>query len=91
MTYAEAFRQIVEQVNASRNGTCDYKDMGTLAKWTKYDADDESITLDSLVLTMKVGVAGKKQRIRDDGNPPDAEDVKRVTRNVLDYFGHPTH
>lgn len=88
MTYSEAFRQIVERVNASRNGTCYYRDMGTVAKWTKYDEDDESIVLDSLVLSMKVGVGGKKQRIREDGNAPDAEDVKRVTRQVLDYFAH---
>lgn len=88
MTNAEAFRQIVQGVNASRNGTCSYRDMGTVAKWTKHHADDEHIVLDSLVLTMVVGKGTPRRRIRDDGKPADAADVQRVTREVLDYFAH---
>lgn len=86
MTNAEAFRQIVQGVNASRNGTSTFRDMGAVAKWTRHHADDEQIILDSLVLTMKVGKGSPRERIRDDGKPADAADVQRVTRQVLDYI-----
>ena len=86
MTNAEAFRQIVQGVNASRNGTSSFRDMGTVAKWTRHHADDEQIVLDGLVLTKKVGRFGPREHIREDGKPADAADVQRVTRQVLDYI-----
>jgi hypothetical protein len=89
MTYTEAYRRIVEAVNARRSDTVEYLSMGTVSKWTMREHDDIRAVLESLTMTLRIGVAGKPQHIRDDGKPPRAEDVERVTRHILDYFAQP--
>ncbi len=89
MTYTEAFRRIVEAVNANRSDTVEYQSMGTVSKWTLHEKDDIRAVLESLTLTLRIGIAGRPQHVRDDGKPPQPEDVERVTRQILDYFAQP--
>ncbi|MEO7038627.1 MAG: hypothetical protein ABI186_01190 [Candidatus Elarobacter sp.] len=89
MTYAEAARRIVERVNASRGSMIEYRNQGVVSKWTMHKKDDIRVVLESLSLTLRVGVAGPRQHIRDDGKPPHTEDIERVTRQILDYFAQP--
>lgn len=91
MTYAEAFRRIVDGVNAGRGSIVDYRSMGVVSKWTMHKKDDIRAVLESLSLTLRIGIAGLPQRIRDDGKAPQPEDVQRWTRLILDYFAQPAH
>ncbi len=85
----EAFRRIVDGVNARRSDMIDYLSMGTVSKWTLREHDDIRAVLESLTLTVRIGIAGKREHVRDDGKPPQAADVERVTQQILDYFAHP--
>lgn len=89
MTYPEAFRRIVERVNAGRSKTVDYRRLGVVSKWTMHKHDDIRVALEALTFTLRIGIAGKPQHVCDDGTSPQAEDVERVTRQILDYFAQP--
>ncbi len=89
MTNTEAYRQIVENVNAGRDQATKYRDMGTRAKWSRSGHDDKQIVLESIGLTLETGPVSKRQAAREDGKPPDSGDVTRVSQQILSYFAAP--
>jgi hypothetical protein len=89
MTHAEAFRQIVDKVNSRRDRAYDYRNMGTVATWSKHDKRDDSVVLDSVVMTLKTGAIGAPQRVREDGKPPDSDDVRRIAEQIVSHFDQP--
>lgn len=84
MTHFEAFRRIVENVNARRGDRFEYHATGTLVKWEL--THDIFVKLDALTLRLQLGPTGQKQAIWQNGRPAEAEDVERATKQILDYF-----
>jgi hypothetical protein len=84
MTHFEAFRQIVDKVNARRGDRFEYKAMGTVAKWEL--THDIFVKLDALTLRLQLGPTGQKQAVWQNGRPAEAADVDRATQQILDYF-----
>ncbi|HZW54176.1 MAG TPA: hypothetical protein VFF00_09075 [Candidatus Elarobacter sp.] len=87
MTYFEAFRQIVEKVNARRGDRFDYRGMGTLARWEL--THDIYVTLDALTLRLQLGPTGQKLPVWENDQPAQPADVERATKQILDYFTAP--
>lgn len=84
MTHFEAFRRIVEKVNARRGDRFEYKPMGTLVRWEL--THDIFVKLDALTLRLQLGPTGQKQAIWQNGRPAEQEDVDRAAQQILDYF-----
>jgi len=87
MTYFEAFRQIVEKVNARRGDRFEYQGMGTLAKWEL--THDIFVKLDALTLRLQLGPTGQKLPVSQNGQPAQPADVDRTAQQILDYFTAP--
>lgn len=87
MTYFEAFRQIVEKVNARRGDRFEYQNMGTLAKWEL--THDQFVKLDALTLRLQLGPTGQKLSVAQNDAPAEAGDVERASQQILDYFTVP--
>ncbi len=88
MTYAEAYRQIVDRVNAGRGDAFTYREQGVLSKWTDPELDDRTAILDKLVLTLQIGKAGKRQPVRKGGETT-ADDVANAVQQIVEYFKQP--
>ncbi len=86
MIHTEAFRQIVDRVNAKRPEGVQYRNMGTLAKWSV--THDRYVCLDSLALRMQLGAGGTREKVCTNGVPAEREDVERATREIVDYLAH---
>jgi hypothetical protein len=87
MTYFEAFRQIVEKVNARRGDRFEYHNQGTLAKWEL--THDQFVKLDALTLRLQLGPTGQKLPIAENKVPAQPADVERAAQQILDYFTVP--
>lgn len=90
MTINEAARRIVERVNANRAADVEFRRMGVLARWTMAEHDDITVILDTLVLSLQVGIAGRRERIYAGGEPTEA-DVERIAQRITDYFRAPVY
>ena len=84
MIYSQAYRRIIDRVNAQRGDQFKYRNKGTLAHWMS--SHDQYVYLDGLTLRVQFGPLGAKQLVAGNGEAQPA-DVERITQQILDYFG----